>query len=227
VTVPAIRYVDGQDGDGFRWVQIAGGYVREDLFDGYQPPVKPVTLWPAPFQGYVITSRHNVGGHKGYDLALMKQPDGTYPVKIVTASAVGQVAFLYRCDKCTAAQPSSLMQGFAADDPRILNDIAWGYGYGNGVVIRHKYRHLPDEARAAMDLLGLKNGWLYVAYTHLADIRVAVDECVGPGSELGQVGNTGNSSGPHTHVECRADMDDDLQSIYGRQLVNPAFVFNL
>jgi murein DD-endopeptidase MepM/ murein hydrolase activator NlpD len=69
----------------------------------------------------------------------------------------------------------------------------WSYnGYGNLVVIDHG------------------NGWQSL-YAHLSDIYVSCGESVFQATNLGAIGNTGNSGGPHLHFEL----------IYGSAKVNP------
>jgi murein DD-endopeptidase MepM/ murein hydrolase activator NlpD len=62
----------------------------------------------------------------------------------------------------------------------------WQNGYGQTVVIDHG------------------NG-LTTRYGHLSKIEVAAGQEVRRGDELGQVGSTGRSTGPHLHYEVRID----------------------
>ncbi len=57
------------------------------------------------------------------------------------------------------------------------------YGYGNVVVIAH--------------------GMAFTVYGHLNGYNVRCGQDVSVGQSIGQVGNTGNSSGPHLHFEVR------------------------
>ena len=57
-------------------------------------------------------------------------------------------------------------------------------GYGKIVIIKH--------------LDGLSS-----AYGHLSDIRVQVGDTVSQGEKIGEVGMSGNSTGPHLHFEIR------------------------
>ncbi|MTE19322.1 peptidoglycan DD-metalloendopeptidase family protein [Streptomyces sp. TRM43335] len=60
----------------------------------------------------------------------------------------------------------------------------WGGAYGNQVVIRH------DDGR-------------YSQYGHLSSISVNAGQRVAVGQQIGAVGSTGNSTGPHLHFEVR------------------------
>lgn len=62
--------------------------------------------------------------------------------------------------------------------------VTWGPSYGKAVVIDH-----GDGVRAV--------------YAHLSEIGVKSGDKVTEGQEIGKVGSTGNSSGPHLHLECR------------------------
>ncbi|MEE1928451.1 transglycosylase family protein [Streptomyces sp. TRM 70351] len=60
----------------------------------------------------------------------------------------------------------------------------WGGSYGNQIVIRH------EDGR-------------YTQYAHLSSITVSTGQSVGGGQQIGLVGSTGNSTGPHLHFEVR------------------------
>jgi murein DD-endopeptidase MepM/ murein hydrolase activator NlpD len=57
-------------------------------------------------------------------------------------------------------------------------------GYGNLVVIAHRF--------------GMTS-W----YGHLSSISVGTGTCVVAGNQIGRVGSTGYSTGPHLHFELR------------------------
>ena len=42
-------------------------------------------------------------------------------------------------------------------------------------------------------------------YAHLAELRAAAGDMIEAGTEIGTVGNTGQSTGPHLHLELRKD----------------------
>ncbi|WP_436772220.1 LysM peptidoglycan-binding domain-containing M23 family metallopeptidase [Yinghuangia sp. YIM S09857] len=60
----------------------------------------------------------------------------------------------------------------------------WGGAYGNEVVIKHA------DGR-------------YTQYGHMSKISVSVGQKVSTGQQVGLVGSTGNSTGPHLHFEVR------------------------
>lgn len=66
--------------------------------------------------------------------------------------------------------------------------------YGNRVVIHH-------------------GNDLYTLYAHMKEITVADRATVNPGQQIGLVGSTGNSTGPHLHFEVRHD-DSDKYPFY-------------
>jgi len=66
----------------------------------------------------------------------------------------------------------------------MVAQAGWQSGYGQVVVIDHG------------------NG-LTTRYGHLSKIEVAVGQELKRGEELGQVGSTGRSTGPHLHYEVR------------------------
>lgn len=63
-------------------------------------------------------------------------------------------------------------------------EAGWGGSYGNNIVIKHGDR-------------------TYTQYAHLSKIDVKVGQSVKAGQQIGKVGSTGNSTGPHLHFEAR------------------------
>ena len=64
--------------------------------------------------------------------------------------------------------------------------VGWNGGYGNLVRVHHS---------------GGVESW----YAHLSEIDVQVGDRLQPGQRLGAVGSTGNSTGPHLHLEIRVN----------------------
>jgi murein DD-endopeptidase MepM/ murein hydrolase activator NlpD len=67
-----------------------------------------------------------------------------------------------------------------------VSEAGWKNGYGQQVVIDHGHG-------------------LTTRYGHLSKIEVAAGQSIKRGEELGQVGSTGRSTGPHLHYEVRID----------------------
>jgi murein DD-endopeptidase MepM/ murein hydrolase activator NlpD len=224
-TVFVVNSVPSLDGDGFQWLErAAGGYIREDLFEGFissNPPLVSRQRFAAPVSGYTITGGFSgANGHKGVDLGVNS---GT-PVQ---ASGAGQVAFLYSCSKCTANGPSVLDHGLPLNSPIVLNDPEWGFGFGNGVVVRYAFADLPSAARDKLDQLALHNAFILAVHGHMSQVNVFPGQAVVAGTTLGLSGNTGNSSGPHLHLETRATFRSDDTSILNRTLLNPNDIYSL
>ncbi|WP_431784812.1 M23 family metallopeptidase [Streptomyces chumphonensis] len=82
---------------------------------------------------------------------------------------------------------------FAAATGTPVNSVAagtvvtagWGGAYGNNIVVKH-------------------NDGTFTQYGHLSAIGVSVGQSVSAGAEIGKVGSTGNSTGPHLHFEARS-----------------------
>ncbi|HEB64564.1 MAG TPA: LysM peptidoglycan-binding domain-containing protein [Chloroflexi bacterium] len=75
-----------------------------------------------------------------------------------------------------------------ASDSGVVVFSGWSeYGYGILVVLDHG------------------NGW-QTAYAHLSAAGVTCGQSVTRGTLIGNVGNTGNSTGPHLHFEMRSDI---------------------
>jgi len=78
-----------------------------------------------------------------------------------------------------------------ASDTGTVTFAGWNiYGYGNLIVINHG------------------NGY-ETFYAHLSGINVVPGQIVYQGNVIGRSGNTGNSSGPHTHFEVRINGAQD------------------
>ena len=75
-----------------------------------------------------------------------------------------------------------------AVDSGVVVYAGWSeYGFGNLIVLDHG------------------NGW-QSAYAHLSVVGVICGQSVALGTTIGNVGNTGNSTGPHLHFELRSEL---------------------
>lgn len=87
----------------------------------------------------------------------------------------------YAIDISSGPIPVNNKPAVAADGGKVVY-AGWYYGYGKYVKIDHG------------------NG-LYTTYAHLNSISVVVGQQVTRGQQVGLIGSTGNSTGPHLHFE--------------------------
>lgn len=94
-----------------------------------------------------------------------------------------------------------LTQGYRGGHPAL--DIGAFYGAGvyasaAGSVVYARFS--PDGWLGFRVIIAHGNG-LRTAYNHMSDILVEEGETVSRGQQIGQVGSTGNSTGPHLHFQ--------------------------
>lgn len=82
----------------------------------------------------------------------------------------------------------------SAANSGVVAHAGWMGGYGNTVMISH--------------------GSVTTLYAHLSSISVKSGQSVGRGTKIGNVGSTGNSTGPHLHFEVHPNG-------YGKGTANP------
>lgn len=201
-------------GDGFTWYRISNSpdsYVREDvvIFTKDKPqPVVPHSSngkWPSPIAGrYAIENTHlNHRNHKGVDLSA---PMGTNIINHVDA-------FVLRAFDCVLCKPEG-------DGAWTINNNDYGDGYGTFAILRYDSWSLPSAAQQHVER------FVFVLYGHMSDIDVTQGFLVRADSRIGRVGSTGNSSGPHLHLEVRTS-DTPNVNFYSARLIDPALLFNL
>lgn len=159
--------------------------------------------------------------HYGWDLAAaVGEPIYAPPVaaKVVVASL---------CKACTPAKPNAQANGFSTGDQRIINSPDWNYGYGHMVGIRVLHEKLPASTQAELAKRNLAGYHLYIIYAHMNSIEVQAGIELQPGQRLGTLGNTGNSEGPHLHLEVRAWNNPNETSLGAsfKNHMTPAVVF--
>ena len=129
-------------------------------------------------------------GHPGIDY-------GDEPVSTIQASGNGIVLI---ADPCSAEPCTSLVG---------RNGATVNGGYGNVIVIEYPSSAMP---KTTSERLGLsKNQSLFMLYGHLQDKpTLKVGATVMAGEIIGQIGTTGNSTGPHLHLEVRVGASGSL-----------------
>ena len=131
------------------------------------------------------------------------------------------------CTACTPEKPNVLPSSLTpAARTAIFANPAWGYGYGNFLIVRYDYGLLPEGLRQTMDEQGLTDGFAYVLYAHLSRVDVMLTQRVRAGDVLGATGNTGHSSGPHLHMEVKIGRAQTVDGTWQRQTaVHPNLLF--
>lgn len=179
-----------------------------------------------PLQSYVVSQEFGHLGHKGIDLAI----DEGNPV---AATGNGVVSRIGHCSKCTDEKPNFISQGILEEDEAkhdaALHNEKWGFGFGNFVVVRYAWADLPDMVRDELNHRDMSNGFAYVIHAHLkkTDAGIMVGTGVNDGTVLGESGNTGNSTGPHLHLEVRLSTVGNAVSTGRFPSINPRIMYEL
>jgi murein DD-endopeptidase MepM/ murein hydrolase activator NlpD len=145
----------------------------------------------------------------------------------IIAGGNGVVMLVTQCAKCTADKPNFASQGIAYSDPRALRDPAWGFGFGNFVIVRFAYKDLPGKLRAELDRQRLTNGYAYVHYAHLSRIDVKPNDQVSVNTQIGMSGATGNVTGPLLRIEVRVSAAADEKGFSSYTVVNPRLLYDM
>lgn len=220
--------------DGFVWLHVVqpnsgqSGWTRSDFY-GWTGSCQKVGLPDHLFPGPLVNGWW-VGGYgpngttsrTGWDFsAQVGEP-------VHAATTGGVVARIYYCTVCTVERPNTISYGIPLSDASVFANPAWGYGYGNAVIVRYDWDELPVYGQQALREVGLQDTSIQCIYGHLAEIDVDQGQVLTPGEQIGTVGNTGSSSGPHLSLDCRAVRGDDIFSPAdpSRRWINPEWFFN-
>ncbi len=153
--------------------------------DDWQHPGWASPINPLPDAGWTF---RNPLQHRGVDYP---DSEGTE----LQASTHGLVVI---SDECS--HPNCIQMAQPQRPDRF--DASVNGGYGNVIIIEYPFDNVPASVAQTY---GLENGQsLFVLYAHLVDpLGVEIGDTVEQGMVFGGVGNTGNSTGPHLHVEVR------------------------
>ena len=198
--------------DPFKWVNISHqgqtGWLREDFtrlrgnfeqfglafHDMYSSPAQE-SWWIRDFN---LDPNFNPVLHHGWDHA------GNIGAPIIGGPNGGKVIKVAFCQKCGANGASAVDRGYGLSDSRVLSDPGWNFGYGHFVNVTYHHDKLPKSTQDRLAAQG-RAGWhLSVNHGHLHSIAVQPNQEFGPNTIIGKLGNSGNSSGPHLHLEVRA-----------------------
>jgi murein DD-endopeptidase MepM/ murein hydrolase activator NlpD len=235
-SAPILDAKVGEDNPAFFWVKVnyqgKEGWVREDFLrlsgafkafnlnspDKYPSPA-PNSWW---IRGFDPTGAlYNTGPHHGWDHA------GDKGTPLYAGPQGGVVFDVVFCQRCGASGVSTLESGFSLGDSRIFRDPAWNFGYGHYIIVGYEHAKLPESTKQYLASNG-KAGWnIFVMYAHLQDMLVQKGAVLTGSQQIATLGNSGNSSGAHLHLEIRAAQTMAIQgwaSINGG-LMSPGVLF--
>jgi len=148
----------------------------------WRPPIYPVPWAPNPYDHFYL--------HRPVKASDIDYPRSEYGYGAVFFENVVHAGYDIPGDIGTPI--------LAAGDGRVI----WaGYGfyrggsghpddpYGNAVVIKHDF--------------GYKNQPLFTVYAHLSEVTIKKGQIVKAGDQVGLMGETGHTTGPHLHFEVR------------------------
>jgi murein DD-endopeptidase MepM/ murein hydrolase activator NlpD len=164
-----------------------------------------------------VQANGSVDKHNGWDFGanpgtpIRSGPNGGLVVRVMT------------CTRCTSDRPNVISQGIPLNSPNVLADPAWGFGYGNAVIVRYTNDLLPPSTQSRLTALGLGGIHLFVIYAHLSRIDMHVQ--LAPNTQIGIIGNTGNSTATHLHLEVRASTNPNDTFWGGMRVVEPGILF--
>ena len=117
----------------------------------------------------------------------------------ITSPYSDQIAASDPCPGCTEVD---LDEGNTPDE----SDPEYNYGYGAMIVVEYAYSDLSDQERSHLERAGVslsEGESVYMMMSHL-DPNVEIAEAgtvLESGSQMASIGNSGNSSGAHGHLE--------------------------
>lgn len=184
----------------------------------------PLPIFVSPFNiVHVVTQEFAHLGHRGIDLGINQ---GT----LVFSRGNGRVTRVVPCTICTPANPNFRSQGIQDGTQEFTSALAssrWGFGFGNFIVVRYAWGDLPESVHDEMTHRGLANGFAYVIHAHLQRTDVQVNDPVDATTQLGMSGNTGNSTGPHLHLEVRISLNGNAIATGSFPSINPRIMYDL
>lgn len=198
-----------------------------------QAPPASAGKWPAPCPGIPVFLPYgaNEGGgiiHAGTDLS--KAGILGLPIRMYGGGEVWQIN---RCTKCAGGAGSVMQSGYALNDARVLNDPGFQYGFGNETIFHYAYNQVPTDAQAAMQAAGFAGGHAFVVIAHqnayAADLKLGPFTAPADGKIVGYVGQSGNASGAHVHIEVRLHTSANPASLWDNvaKTVDPATFYAL
>ena len=235
-------------GQVHRWLKVdfdgIVGWTREDLltYSGdcgrFDLPVTSITaLRPFTFEEYGGSALYPVPmkrsrfvrgftghqpNHPGVDFG------GDVGEEMLTGPVGGLVVASVECTNCNDPQrPSTVSQGLGLANQSVFMDQSWNFGYGHYVIVRYLNCQIPVPTRERLRLLGMADWHIFALYAHLSRRDVEEGDILEPNQVFAACGNTGNSSGPHVHLELRASRSSNFSSWASLHdgLIDPMLMF--
>jgi uncharacterized protein YraI len=217
-TVEIIGSAKGQDDPSFIWAKVKfdgkEGWCRSDYLrlsgsfeqfnlgheDRYPSPA-PESTWSRGWDP--DGSRFKTGKHDGWDHA------GNTGAPLLAGPQGGHVVLKMFCQRCGDQGFSVTQRGFSVGSSQVFNDRGWNFGYGHYVIVRYLHEQLPKSTQEELAERGFPNAHLFVMYSHMHDMFVETGDTLTPNQQIGTMGNSGNSTGTHLHLEVRAGTNAD------------------
>lgn len=235
-------------GEPLRWVRVeyegSEGWTREDLlsYSGdcarFNLPVTSATpARPVVFAEYTGTALYPVPlarfrfirGFTGHQPNHPGVDFGGDDGEVIRAGPVGGLVVASKeCLRCNVpGKPSTVLQGFNLEDPNIFTDEGWNFGFGHYMIVRYLHHQLPPGTRQVLASRGMPGAHIYAMYAHLSRRDVDVGTVLEPDHAFACCGNSGNSSGPHLHLEIRASSSPTFTgwAAIGSGLIDPLVMF--
>jgi len=230
-----LEAADSQSGEPLKWVRLRyqnreDGWVRVDFlrlsgdfeslglgFADQYPSAAPQSHWIRDFDptGSFLGVRHD-----GWDQA------GTTGAPILGGPRGGLVALVANCSLCGPDGLSVEQKGLRVGMPQVFVP-GWNFGYGHYVIVRYTHDQLPESTQRRLAALQRAGQHLFVMYAHLHQMMVQAGQELLPNQQIGTMGNSGNSTGTHLHLEVRAS--DDAKFIHWARikpgLVSPDILY--
>lgn len=230
-----LEIANDQSNNGFKWIKMratsgAEGWVREDMVRltgdvsafGYATDLYPNPAVESSWvRGWDPTgSLYGTGKHDGWDHA------GAIGASLTGGPFGGFVMRDAYCSKCGESGTSAVDAGYPLGDSRVLNDQGWNFGYGHFVIVRYDHSILPNTTKNFLAGKGWGGMHAFVMLAHLSKIILKGGSSVSAGQEIAKLGNSGQSSGAHLHLELRFGADPNAQwATMKPQLVSPEYLF--
>jgi murein DD-endopeptidase MepM/ murein hydrolase activator NlpD len=131
-------------------------------------------------------------------------------------SSAGRAGWLWPCGGCPQTSSFGWRTHPIFGDRRLHAGIDMGAPIGTTVRAAESGTVLLAGSAGGYGTLVVvgHGGGLSTAYAHMSSISVSAGQSVGRGEKVGEVGNEGNSTGPHLHFEVRSDGEPVDPSAY-------------